>query len=288
MEIQTTKNDEKIASALQYGYTKEEVAIIKNTVAKKTTDTELAFFLNICKTTGLNPFTKEIWCYKDHQGNLINFASRDGFLKKAQQSPSFNGIRSSEVRSNDEFEMDVFAGKIHHKITKMGKQRGDIIGAYAVVFRKGAETTIEHVDFETYNKGYNTWKTHPAEMIKKVAEVHALKKSFGISGIQNEYDWNIVNDKVYPIDTEKKIGSNLRAFAEGLVLNSAYDEDTQEKIVDRINSDDLTSTELTTIINDLKVNQIDPITQGQAYNQGDIHKRLDQIDEKDEYDQTKE
>jgi phage recombination protein Bet len=194
--------------AVNFGYTASEVAVIQNTVAKGTTKLELAYFLSVCKTMDLNPFNKEVWCYKDNKGNLIIFAGRDGFLAKAQKNPLFNGIRSSEVRENDTWGIDIANAIIEHKIDKPLKERGHIIGAYALIFRKGGEPTIEWADFDTYNKGYNTWKTHSAEMIKKVAEAHALKKAFGISGIQSEYQWEtssgiaIPNNTVIPVDKE--------------------------------------------------------------------------------------
>lgn len=165
-------------------YSQQEIAIIKNTVAKNTTDLELAFFLKLAKSCGLNPFTKEIWCYKDSKGNMLTFAGRDGFLAIAQRDPQYNGIRSCDVRANDVFSLDVASGKVEHKINTA--ERGAIVGAYCLVFRKNAEPTLEWADFKTYNKGYNTWKTHPEEMIKKVAETHALKKAFGISGLYSE------------------------------------------------------------------------------------------------------
>ena len=199
-EIATTPADHKIAGS-GIDMTAEQVAIIKNTVAKGTTNTELAFFLNVCKTTDLNPFIKEIWCYKDSQNNLITFASRDGFLKKAQRSPDYDGMRSSEVCENDDFELDIPAGKITHKIN-FKQKRGAIIGAYAMVFRKGGEPTIEWADIETYDKKKFTWSSHKSEMIKKVAEVHALKKAFGISSLQSEYDFEIRNDRALPLTTK--------------------------------------------------------------------------------------
>jgi len=193
---------EQVSISENFGYTASEVAVIQNTVAKGTSKVELAYFINVCKSVGLNPFVKEIWCYKDNKGNLLVFAGRDGFLAKAQVNPFFNGIRSSEVCKNDVFSIDIANNKIEHKFGLA--ERGVIVGAYAIVFRKNGEPTIEYVDFNLYNKGYNTWKTHPHEMIKKVAETHALKKAFGISGIQSEYDFQEKNGIVLPINSETK------------------------------------------------------------------------------------
>ena len=201
-ELLVNPTKEQISISENFGYTASEVAVIQNTVAKGTTKVELAYFINVCKSVGLNPFIKEIWAYKDNKDNLLVFAGRDGFLAKAQVNPFFNGIRSSEVCQNDLFSLDIANNVIEHKFGIA--ERGAIVGAYAIAFRKNGEPTIEYVDFKFYNKGYNTWKTHPAEMIKKVAETHALKKAFGISGIQSEYDFNEKNGVVVPINTTDK------------------------------------------------------------------------------------
>lgn len=191
-------NADKIAAMT--GYSAEEVAVVKSSVAKNTTDIELAYFLNVCKSVELNPFNKEIWCYKDNKGNLLVFAGRDGFLSKAQSNPAFNGIRSSEVCDNDEFNIDIANGKINHSFN--GKDRGNIIGAYAIAFRKDGEPTIEYVDIKDYDKKQFTWNTHKSDMIKKVAETKALKKGFGISGIQSEYDYDIKDNVALPISKD--------------------------------------------------------------------------------------
>lgn len=197
--IETNESQESIAKT--FGYSPSEIAVIQKSVAKDTSKVELAYFINVCKTMELNPFNKEVWCYKDKKGNLLIFAGRDGFLSKAQKNPLFNGIRSGEIREHDDWKIDIPNGHIKHDITKPLKERGNVIGGYCIVFRKGGEPTIEFADFDTYNKGYNTWKSHPAEMIKKVAEAHALKKAFGISGIQSEYEFNIKNGIATPNNT---------------------------------------------------------------------------------------
>ncbi|KKN13187.1 hypothetical protein LCGC14_1008850 [marine sediment metagenome] len=199
IEIQTSGTDEKI-SKLGIDLTPEQVAIIKNTVAKNTTNTELAFFLNVCKISGLNPFLKEIWCYKDNKNNVIIFASRDGFYKKAQENKLYMGMRSSEVCQNDDFSLDIPNGIVVHKID-FKTPRGSIIGGYAMAFRKGGEPTIEWADINTYDKKNNAWASHKSEMIKKVAEVHALKKAFGISSLQSEDDFDIREGVAMPLNS---------------------------------------------------------------------------------------
>jgi len=179
------------AVAKMTGFTNAEVKVVANQVAKGANEFELGYFLNVCKTIKLNPFNKEVWCYKDGKGNLIIFTGRDGRLTLAQRRPEFNGIRSSEYCENDDIlEIDIPNGKVLHKFDAR-KPRGKILGAYAFAYRKDGEHTLETADFAVYNKGYSVWKTHPAEMIKKVAEDHTLKKAFGFSGVQSEYDWDV-------------------------------------------------------------------------------------------------
>jgi len=198
------------------GFTVQEVAIIKSTVARNTTDLELAYFLSIAKETGLSPFNKEIWCYKDNKNNLIIFAGRDGFLKKAQESPLWNGITSMAVHENDIFDMQIQDGKVVIKHTPDFKNPGKIIGAYAIVKPKNCEfPTVEWADFKTYNKGMFTWKTHPGEMIKKVAEIHALKKAYGITVLQSEHDFKIENETVKTLEPEK---SELDTLKEKIII----------------------------------------------------------------------
>lgn len=204
--MKETKNNERlqalemISNQVGNAYTAEQIGIVQKNIAKGTTASELAYFLNVCNTMDLNPFNKEVWCYKDNRNNLLIFSGRDGFLAKAQKNKDFAGIRSIEVCENDEFNFDVLNNKINHIIKNNKKNRGKILYGVAIVFRKNGEPTIEIADFDTYNKGYNTWKTHPAEMIKKVAETHALKKAFGISGIQSEYDFEKKGNYVEPIN----------------------------------------------------------------------------------------
>jgi len=266
MEIQTTKNDTKIAK-VSGDYSPEQIAIIKNTVAKGVTDLELAFFINLSQSLGLNPFNKEIWCYKDYKGNLISFSSRDGFLKMAQKNPLWNGIVSSEVRENDFFEVNIPKGEINHKPV-YNKERGKIIGAYCYVKPKGCETaTIEWADFSTYNKNQFVWKSHPAEMIKKVAEIKALKKAFGIAGLQNEDDFEVQNDKVYAKDTEG-VDYNRINYAEQLMQTSTIDDDEKYRLEKELK--DVSNNRMDEIIEYLLQNQLDPLDGN--YSQSDFAK----------------
>lgn len=198
-EIQVVSAD-KISAMTNFS--NEEIAIVKATVAKGTTNTELAYFLSIAKSVNLNPMNKEIWCYKDNRNNLLVFAGRDGFLKRAQESPLWNGLTSAAVYFNDDFEMNIPKAFIRHNPNV--KDRGYIVGAYAICKPKGCEyATVEWADFKTYDKKQFVWKDFPEAMIKKVAEINCLKKAFGITVIQSEFDFDVKNDIVVPVTKDE-------------------------------------------------------------------------------------
>jgi RecT family. len=251
-EIVKTKN-QQISEQVAI-YSPEEIAIIKATVAKGFSDLELSYFLNVAKVYKLNPFTKQIWGYKDNKGNIIVFAGRDGFLAKAQSDPRWNGISSDVVREGEAFDLDVSNGLIHHHKDIVSKAK--IIGAYAISKPKGCEyPTIEWADFDTYNKGYNVWKSDPVAMIKKVAESHCLSKAYGISGLAVEEDFQEKDGIVYVADHENRPSIGAIGYADTLLYNCTLDEDTKCILEKKLCDQALTNSELEVIVAQLKENQ---------------------------------
>lgn len=250
--------------------TSEQVAIIKNTVAKGTTDIELAYFLQVAKSYDLSPFKKEVWCIKGFNNQLLVFAGRDGHLAAAQKDRRWNGIASSEVRSNDDFSLDIPNGKVNH--TFSWKDRGEIVGAYAICKPKGCDTpTIEWVEMKPYDKGSSTWKSDPAAMIKKVAETHCLKKAYGLSGLASEYDFEVVGDKAYPKDIEAAPTIQYISYVENLIRSSTFDHERQAQLEKDIRT--MTNSELAELADVLQLNQLDPIHEAGNYSQTDLKKQ---------------
>lgn len=254
METAITKTANQKISEQVAIYSSEEIAIIKATIAKGLSDMELSYFLNVAKVYQLNPFTKQIWAYKDNKGNVIIFAGRDGFLAKAQRDSRWNGIASDVIREGEKYEINIALGQISHIKDVLSKAK--IIGAYAICRPKNCEiSTIEWADFDTYNKGYNVWKADPVAMIKKVAESHCLAKAYGISGLAVEEDFEVKGDKVYVSDHESRPSVGAIGFADELLRKSTFDESTKCMIEDKLCDQSLTNSELEEIIGQLKESQ---------------------------------
>jgi phage recombination protein Bet len=173
-------------------FTQKEVETIKRTVASDANTDELRMFLHIAKTYGLDPFNKEIFFWKI-KGKPTIMTSRDGYLKIADRHEEYNGLVSDVVRENDKFRRK--AQGIDHEY---GTNRGDIIGAYALVYRKDREYPVYvFAPFQEYFAGTRVWTQYPSAMILKVAESMALKRAFTVSGLvtAEEMDVQRLNEK---------------------------------------------------------------------------------------------
>lgn len=167
-------------------YDEEMIDAIKNTVAKDATDAELYVYLQTASMYGLNPFMKEIWFAKTKKGQPMIMASRDGYRKLAMRDERFVKCQSMEVRENDEFSLEYDMGDIvgvHHKLSH--KDRGRILGAYAVLKTTTDEDLCSYVDFKEYSQPREIWKKYPSAMIRKVAENDVYKRFVDINGVND-------------------------------------------------------------------------------------------------------
>jgi hypothetical protein len=119
-------------------------------------------FIEVARSTGLNPWLKEIW-YVPEKGIIM--AGRDGYLRVANENPQFDGMETRVERDDKKIP----------------------IKAVCTVWRKdrGHPITCEAY-YSEYRKSSPVWTQYPSAMISKVAEVLALKRSFAINGVVSE------------------------------------------------------------------------------------------------------
>jgi len=165
-----------------------QIEVMRKTVAIGTTNEEFAYFLNVAKAAGLNPFLREIYCWKTEKGQLTIATGRDGYLAIAKRDPKFRGMQSMEVCENDDFTIsneitpEGIKQTITHNITNF-KDRGVVIGAWARADFDDQEPIIVYASAEEYNTKKNVWARNPSAMMRKVPEAMALKRGAGISGL---------------------------------------------------------------------------------------------------------
>ena len=141
-------------------YNPQQIQLIRDMCARNCTDNEFLLLMQLAKTYQLDPFAKQIWAVKYGNNPAAIFCGRDGFLAIAHRSGKFDGMESGTRKDGD-----------------------DLIG-WCRVYRKDMSRPFEvEVSLSEYSTGKNLWQTKPKTMIVKVAESHALRRAFGISGL---------------------------------------------------------------------------------------------------------
>ncbi|NDK09784.1 phage recombination protein Bet [Candidatus Gracilibacteria bacterium] len=177
---------------------KTQLQTIKDIYAKDLTDPEFETFVGVGKSTGLSPFLKEIWAvkYKDKPASI--FIGRDGYRKSAQANKLYDYHIVDAVYTNDDFK--VSGGEVNH--TYNLKDRGNLVGAYCTVMRKGStKATFTYVELKEYIQTYGVWTSKPATMIKKVAEAQGLRQAFQelfAGTFEESENWNTPEDETKP------------------------------------------------------------------------------------------
>ncbi len=183
----------------------EQIQLIKQMYAKDTTDTELQHFLYVCKKTGLNPLTRQIYLIK-RKGQITIQTGIDGFRSIAE--------RTGEYMASDQEPIFCYDGN-------------DALFSCTLFVKRyhSASGTWHNIASKAYYREYCVpnspmWTKMPHTMIAKCAEALALRKAFPeqLGGLytQDEMmqaDMHTVqesNQEVAELREPPKAGSNPR------------------------------------------------------------------------------
>ncbi len=144
----------------------EIINTLRNTIAKNATNEEFAIFLQFCKSTGLNPFKKEIWFIKTNSGPQI-MTGINGFWAIANAHPMFDG-------AEEDIEYD---------------EKGVPIRAICKIYRKDRRfPSVGIALLREYKKNTPIWQQMTSMMLGKCAASPAIRKAFPqeLNGIYTE------------------------------------------------------------------------------------------------------
>jgi len=130
------------------------IQTLKATVAQGLNEPEFRLFAEHCKSTGLNPFKKEVWAIKAG-GRLQVMTGINGFLAIANNHPQFDGMET-EV-DNDENPTRAVC-RVYRKDRRIPSEGVALMKEY------GGQTPI--------------WRKMPRVMLTKVAKSIALREAF--------------------------------------------------------------------------------------------------------------
>lgn len=148
--------------------------IVRNFLTKgngQVSDQDLTQFISICKYNQLNPFLNEAYLVKFGQQPAQMIVSKEALMKRAEACDTYEGIQAGVIvlRGNEAIELE---GCFYMPGDKL-------VGGWAKVYRSDKKYPfVAKVRFEEYNKGQSTWNEKPTTMIRKVAEVQALREAF--------------------------------------------------------------------------------------------------------------
>ncbi|OCL28640.1 hypothetical protein U472_00345 [Orenia metallireducens] len=206
----------------------EKKDVIKRTVAKGANNDEFEMFMHLAKQYGLDPFQKEIFFWKYGSDPTI-MTSRDGYLKIANNHPQFDGHVADVVHENDSFEKLMDGVKHTYNL----KNRGKIIGAYCLVYRKDRKFPVYvFAPYEEYKKSSQVWRQYASAMILKCAESMALKRAFSVSGLVSREEIGYEDNQ----NTTRMSSEEVSNLEEGLKNKPARNENKQAKqeIINRL------------------------------------------------------
>ncbi|QKE60400.1 recombination protein beta [Streptococcus phage smHBZ8] len=142
---------------------------------RKASQQELKTLLAIVKNRNLNPFTKEVYFIKYGSAPAQIVVSKEAIMKRAEESPNFDGFEAGIVVETNEGAIERLTGTIAPK-------GASLRGGWCKVYRKDRSHAIEaDANFEYYTTGKNLWQKMPALMIRKVAIVSAFREAFSES-----------------------------------------------------------------------------------------------------------
>jgi phage recombination protein Bet len=179
---------------VQHGLNRDQVELVKRTIAKGVTTDELALFVQVCNRTGLDPFARQIYAisrFDKREGRDVMSiqVSIDGARLTAQRSGHYRGQLGPEWCGPDGVWRDAWLSAEPPAAARVGVLRDDFDAPLWSVAR-----------FGSYAQRSATWSAMPEVMIAKCSEMLSLRRAFPaeLSGLYSAEEMGQATSEALP------------------------------------------------------------------------------------------
>lgn len=166
-----------------FGLAPERLQLLKNTIARGTTDDEFQLFVHVCKTRRIDPFSKLIYPVKRYDSKLQQEvmalqSSIDYFRLAAERTGMYAGQLGPQWCGDDGDWKDVWLAKTQPRAARVGVLRKDFQEPlWAVALWDGYAQTYFNRKSQS-DELAPFWKRMGPLMLAKCAEALALRRAF--------------------------------------------------------------------------------------------------------------
>ncbi len=189
-------------------------------------DAEFVSCCLVAHAHGLNPLTKEIYFMKTKGGGIQAIVSVDGWAKKCNEHPKFDGMEFEDVHDD----------------------KGNLISTTCIIYRSDRKHPIKVTEYldECLKVGGPVWKTNPRRMLRHRSLTQCARYAFGFAGImdRDEFDqWQALQQQAPRDVTPKPAIATAPMDDDGVpeIPEEPVQEDDSSGIADPVIDDDILS-----------------------------------------------